>query len=113
MGLAVFEVEYDYEFTMEFIKKIEQNYLTHFIPEYLENKFIRNLKLTHLPIQKESNEEEEEKAANKIVKWFKSDFIQDKINRLKVKQQPKKSTDDVVRKINAVMYQYQIKNNLK
>ena len=105
-------MEYDYEFTMEFIKKIEQKYFTHFIPEYFENKFIRNLKLTHLPIQKESNEEEE-KAANKIVKWFKSDFIQDKINRLKVKQQPKKSTDDVVRKSNAVMYQYQIKNNLK
>ena len=112
MGLAVFEVEYDHEFTMEFIKKIEQNYVTNFIPEYFENKFIRNLNLNNLPIQKESDEERV-KAVSKIVKWFKSDVFQDKIIRLKVKQQPNKSTNNVVRKSTAVMYQYQIKYNPK
>ena len=77
--------------------------MTHFIPEYFENKFIRNLKLTYLPIQKESNEEEE--AVNKIVKWFKSEVIQEKIKKLK--QQPKKPTN-VLRKSTSVMYHYQI-----
>ena len=83
--MAVIEVNYDEEYTIGLVEKLEKSYMTQFIPEYFEMKYMRNLKLTNLPIQKESNENS---AAIKIQKWLKSDTVQQKLKRLKyLKQQ--------------------------
>ena len=80
---------------MEFIKKIEQKYITQFVPEYFEMKFMRDLKLPFLPDQKESNENE---AAIKIQQWFQSDLVREKLNNKKIFEKPK-----IVRKSTAIM----------
>ena len=44
-GLAVFRVDYDEEFTLSLVKKLKQQYLSKFVPEYFELKYPRDLKL--------------------------------------------------------------------
>ena len=95
--MANFEVMYDEEFTMKFIEKIEKNYITQFIPEYFEMKYIRHLKLPLLPIQNECNENN---AAIKIQNWFRSDIVK---NNLKSKKLLKLQKQSIVRKSNAIM----------
>ena len=95
--MANFEVMYDEEFTMKFIEKIEKKYMTEFIPEYFEMKYIRHLKLPLLPIQNEFNENQ---AAIKIQNWLRSDVVK---NNFKNKKILKLLKNNIARKSTAVM----------
>ena len=82
---------------MEFIKKIEENYITQFVPEFFEMKFMRDLKLPFLPNQKEFSENE---AAIKLQHWFRSDLVRKNLyNKKIIKEQKNK----IVRKSTAIM----------
>ena len=89
---------------MGFIEKIEKLYITQFIPEFFEMKYVRKLKLPILPIQ---NESDEENAVIKIEHWFKSDVVQKKFQKLQIKQNP--SSKNVVRKSTAELFNIMLK----
>ena len=98
--MAVIEVEYDEEYTMGLVEKIKKNYITEFIPEYFEMKYMRKLKLTNLPIQKEANEDS---AAIKIQSWFKSDITREKLQKIRHLRYLKQQREIIVRRSTSKM----------
>ena len=89
---------------MGFIEKIEKLYITQFIPEFFEMKYVRKLKLPLLPIQ---NVPDEKNAVIEIENWFKSNVVQNKFKKLQIKQNP--SSKNVVRKSTAELFDIMLK----